>query len=452
MHSYRRDLQLLRDRRFALLFAARTVSVLGAAFAPVALAFGVLGLEDATAATLSVVLAAQAIPEIVFMLVGGVLADRFPRYRVMVAGEVLSTLAYGLLAAMLISGTAPVPALAAGAAVAGIGLAVFFPALIGIVPEVVADERLQAANGLLRVGTNIARIAGYALAGATVVLVGGGVALAVSAGLFAVSALLIAALRLPAVAARAAGPGRTAIADLRDGWREFVARQWLWVIVLQFAFIVAALQAAHGVLGPLVAKQELGGAGAWSAVLAGEAVGMLLGVAIAIRIRPTRPMLVCVLMTLPTAAPYLLLGVSAPLWMVVCGAAVMGICFDIFGVLWETTLQREIPPAVLSRVSSYDALGSFMFGPIGLLLAGPAALAFGARPSLIVCGGVIVVATLATLCSPSVRGMRVPAAEPAAHGLAVPTVANAVATPALAADGPAAAPDVARQPTGVVPS
>lgn len=413
VHSYRRDLELLRDRRFALLFTARTVSVLGSAFAPVALAFGVLELAGANATTLSVVLVAQAVPQIVFMLAGGVLADRFPRYRVMIAGEVLCAAAYTVLAAMLVTGWAPLPGLVVAAALSGIGVALFFPALVGIVPEVVAAERLQSANGLLRLGTNSARIAGYALAGGTVVLVGAGPALAVSAAMFAGSALLIAALRLPPRVRSATGPATTPLTDLRDGWREFVSRQWLWVIVLQFAFLVMALQAAHGVLGPVVAKEDLGGAAAWSAVLAGEAVGMLVGVLIAIRIRPRRPMLVAVALTLPTALPYLLLGVYAPLWTVVLGAVVMGICFDIFGVLWETSLQREVPPDVLSRVSSYDALGSLMFGPIGLLVAGPAAAVFGARPALIACAGLIVLATLAALCSPGVRNMRLTDPGPA---------------------------------------
>jgi MFS family permease len=174
VHDYRRDLQLLRTRRFALLFAARTVSVLGSAFAPVALAFGVLALPGATATTLSIVLASETIPTIVFMLAGGVLADRFPRNRVMMAGETLSMLANLALGAMLLTGWAPIPALAGAGALAGTAVALLWPALTGIVPEVVPAHQLQAANSLLQLGTNGARIAGYALGGTTVVLVGDG--------------------------------------------------------------------------------------------------------------------------------------------------------------------------------------------------------------------------------------------------------------------------------------
>jgi MFS family permease len=301
-----------------------------------------------------------------------------------------------------------------------------WPALTGIVPEVVSADRLQTANGLLQLGTNAARIGGYALGGTAVVLVGGGWALVVSAGLFATAAVLVAALRLaPGPRTARVGSG-TAFADLREGWREFVSRQWLWVIVLQFSFIVAALQASHGVLGPVVAKNELGGAAAWSAVLVGEAVGTIVGVIVAIRVRPRRPMFFATLVMLPSVAPFALLGASAPLWMVVLGGVVMGICFDLFLVIWQTTLQREIPPHSLSRVSAYDALGSFMFGPIGLLLAGPAVVAFGAKPSLLVCAAVMVVATLAALLSPDVRRMRAPATPPPhpLHDHGVPEVVS----------------------------
>ncbi|WP_182897837.1 MFS transporter [Microbispora sp. H10830] len=412
MPGLRRDLGLLRDRRFALLLAARTISVLGTAFAPVALAFGVLGLPGATATTLSAVLTAEALPMVLFMLVGGVIADRLPRHRVMMAGESLNAAAYFCLAAMMLTGWTPLPALVTASAVSGVAAAVLFPALTGIIPDVVPADRLQTANALLGLGQNISRVAGLVLSGAAVVLLGGGWALTASGAMFAVAAVLIALLRLTP-AERAAGGGHSVLAELRDGWREFVSRQWLWVVVAQFSVLVMALQAAHGVLGPLVAKQSLGGAPAWSAVLAGEAVGMIVGVVVTLRLRPRRPILVATLLTLPTAAPYVLLGLSAPLWTVVGGAFVMGVCFDIFGVLWQTTMQREIPAESLSRVSSYDALGSLMFGPLGLLLAGPVAIAVGPRPALVVCGAIIILVTLAALLAPGVRRLRVVEEEPA---------------------------------------
>ncbi|MFG1707504.1 MFS transporter [Nonomuraea sp. M3C6] len=407
MDSYVRDLGLLRDRRFTLLLTARTISVLGSAFAPVALAFGILNLPGATASTLSVVLTAESLPMIVFMLVGGVIADRLPRQRVMMAGEFLMAAGFFALAAMLLTGWTPLPALSAAAALSGVATAITFPALTGIIPEVVPLDRLQTGNALLGLGANASRVAGAVLGGGTVVLFGGGWALVVSGALFAVAGVLIAMLRVqPGERPRA--ERHSVLADLRDGWREFASRQWIWVVVAQFSLMVMAIQAGHGVLGPLLAKETLGGPAAWSAFLAGEAVGTIAGVLLSIRLRPRRPILVAVLLCLPTALPYVLLGLDAPLWGIVAGAFVLGVCFDVFGVLWQTTMQREIPADSLSRVSSYDMLGSLMFGPIGLLLAGPAASLFGTEQALLGCAAIVVLSTLAALLSPGVRNLRAP--------------------------------------------
>ncbi|TMR16307.1 MFS transporter, partial [Nonomuraea zeae] len=263
-------------------------------------------------------------------------------------------------------------------------------------------------------------------------------ALGVSGAMFALAGVLIAMLRLdrapardtlpapagnaiPASAGDAAAPDaadavargkrHSVVGDLREGWREFSSRQWIWVVVLQFSLMVMAIQAGHGVLGPLLAKETLGGPAAWSAFLAGEAVGTIAGVLVSMRVRPKRPILVAVLLCLPTALPYLLLGLDSPLWAIVAGAFVLGVCFDVFGVLWQTTMQREVPAESLSRVSSYDILGSLMFGPIGLMFAGPAAYLFGTEEALLGCAVIIVLSTLAALLSPGVRNLRAPEAR-----------------------------------------
>ncbi|NUW43238.1 MFS transporter [Nonomuraea rhodomycinica] len=410
MRGHFQDLGLLRDRRFTLLLAARTISVLGSAFAPVALAFGVLDLPGADATTLSVVLTAESLPMVLFMLVGGVIADRFPRHLVMTAGEAANALAFFALGAMMLTGWTPLPALAAAAALSGVSMAVLFPALTGIIPEVVPADRLQTGNALLGLGANVSRVAGAVFGGGTVVLFGGGWALAVSGLMFAVAGGLIAALRL-APSERPAGPRHSVLADLRDGWREFSSRQWIWVVVAQFSVLVMALQAGHGVLGPLLAKESLGGPLVWSAFLTGEAVGTIAGVLVSLRLRPSRPILVGTLLCLPTAAPYLLLGLGAPVWAIVAASFALGVCFDVFGVLWQTTMQREVPAEALSRVSSYDALGSLMFGPLGLMLAGPVAALVGTREALLGCAALVVLSTLAALLSPGVRNLRAPAQD-----------------------------------------
>ncbi len=406
----RDDLRLLTDRRFALLFSARTVSILGTAISPVALAFAVLDLPGASATTLSLVLAAQSVPEVLFLLLGGVVADRFPRYRVMVGAELAAGVSFAVLAALFLLDAAHVPVVMALAAVNGVATAMFFPALTGIVPQVVPQERLQGANGLLRLSMNGSRILGLAVAGALVAVFGTAWALAIDAMSFLISAALLAGVRVPNTRV---DMGTSLLGDLRHGWHEFSSRQWLWVIVIQFSILNAAMTAALGVLGPVIAKRDLGGAPAWSAILAAEAIGMVAGVLLAIRIRPSRPMLVATLVMFGTAPPVMLLSLGAPVLIVAASALVAGACIDIFTVLWETALQQHIPPDALSRVGSYDAIGSFMMMPVGLLAAGPAAGLIGVEAALWGCAALIVVPTGLALLSPQLRQLRSGAPAPA---------------------------------------
>lgn len=310
---------------------------------------------------------------------------------------------------MLLTGWTPVGGLVVLAVLAGLGSALFFPAMIGVIPEVAPPDQIQAANGLLRLGTNGARILGLAVAGAMVALVGAGWAMALDALGFLLSALLLSRLRLPRTGTIEKSH---MLSDLKEGWHEFTSRQWLWVVVAQFSILVGGLAAFDGVLGPVVAKQDLGGAPGWSTVLAGEAIGMLAGVVVAIRIRPARPILLGVVLTFPLALAPLLLGLHAPLAVVTAGAFLGGVAIDIFGVLWDTAMQRSVPPTALSRVSSYDALGSMLLGPIGVILAGPLATWLGPRRALLVCAAATVIPTALALLSPGVRTMRMPALEP----------------------------------------
>lgn len=393
---------LWRERPFVLLASARTVSVLGNGFARVALAFAVLALPGAGPGRLSLVLACQALPQLALVLVGGVIADRMSRARLMALADLLGAGAYTGLAVMVLSGHAPLPLMCLLAAVAGTATALFGPAMDGMVPLVVPANRIQRANGLLRVSTNSASLLGLALSGVTVALLGAGWALAVNAASFVVSAALTA--RLP-VAARP--PKKSSgWADLREGWREFASRQWLWVVVAQWSVVVAALNANVGVLGPLTADRFLGGARAWSLIVGAQALGTIAGAGLASRVRVRRPILVAVLATFPTAAPIALLAVRAPVWLIATAMFTAGVSSDVFGVLWSTTVHREIPEESLSRVSSYDWFGSLTFAPLGLLIAGPLASTVGLGRTLAGCAGLVVVATGAALLAPGVRNLR----------------------------------------------
>ncbi|MFF0188568.1 MFS transporter [Streptomyces sp. NPDC005244] len=413
---------LWRDQRFVLLATARVVSVLGNGFARVALAFAVLALPGASAGRLSLVLACQAVPQLAFVLVGGVIADRMSRSRLMVLADVLGAGAYAGLAAMVLTGHAPLAAMCLLAVAAGTASALFGPAMDGMVPLVVPRDRLQRANGLLRMATNSSLLLGLALSGVTVALVGPGWALALNSTSFVVSALLTSRLRVTA-----RPPRRTSgWADLREGRREFTSRQWLWAVVAQYAVVVAALNANVGVLGPLTAEEHFGGARAWSVIVAAQAVGTVAGAGLAARVRVRRPLLVAVLCTFPAALPIGLLSVAAPVWLIAGAMFGAGVASDVFGVLWATTIQREIPERVLSRVSSYDWFGSLALAPLGLLVAGPVAAAVGTDRALAGCAALSVLATAAALLSPQVRTLRAtvdeaPAPLPAPRAVACET-------------------------------
>ncbi|WP_395369264.1 MFS transporter [Streptomyces tubercidicus] len=395
---------LWRDRRFVLLASARTISVLGNGFARVALSFAVLALPGAGPGQLSLVLACQAVPQLLFVLAGGVIADRMSRSRLMIVTDLVGAAAYAALAAMVLTGHAPLLALCALAALAGTATALFSPAMDGVIPLLVPAARLQQANGLLRVGMNSSMLLGLALSGVAVAVVGAGWALALNAASFVVSALLIRGLRLPP----RVRTGSSGWADLRDGWREFAGRQWLWVVVAQYSVVVAALNANAGVLGPMMAEDALGGARSWSLIVAAQALGTLAGAGLAARIRVRRPVLTAVLATFPLALPIALLAIQAPVPWIALAMFGSGIAFDIFGVLWTTTIQREVPEAALSRVSSYDWFGSLAFAPLGLLIAGPVAARIGVGPALTGCAALIVLASAAALLSPQVRRVRTP--------------------------------------------
>ncbi len=374
--------------------------MLGNAFGPIALAFGVLALPGTTPATLGIVLAAQGVPQLALLLLGGVIGDRFPRYRVLVVAELVSCLAYAALAAMLLSGWAPLPVLCAAAFVAGAASALLLPSLTGTVKELVPADDLQRANGQLRLGTNSARVSGLLAAGATVAWLGPGVALAVDAATYLVAAGLLSLLRLPGSVRTERG---NLVGDLQVGWHEVSTRRWLLATVAAAGIINAASAAGLGVLGPVFARDRLGGAFAWSMVLGGYAVGMLAGVVVAIRFKPRRPLQAALLFLPALALPLIALGTSAPLPLVVLSAFCAGVATDIFGVLWDTLMQTEVPAEALSRVSSYEYLIALSLKPAGAVFAGYVAAGLGPAAGLLLFGGLILFATAGALVAPAVR-------------------------------------------------
>ena len=381
----------LREREFRLLFLGRTISVAGTALAPIALAFAVLELTDSLTA-LGLVLAARTVPQLVFLLLGGVWADRLPRHKVMVGSNLTSGAAQAVVALLLLTGTAELWQLVALQLVAGASSAFFFPASSGIVPQTVPRQLLQPANALLRLSLNSTQIAGAAAGGILVATVGSGWALAFDALTYLAAAAVLGLMRIPPTARVHA---TNVLADLREGWQEFSSRTWLWAIVIGFGFLNATHQGSSNVLGPAIARDELGGAAAWGLILAGQAAGLVLGGLVLLRFRPRRPLLTgCAAVALMVPG-LLLLALHAPVPVIVAAYVLAGVGIELFGVLWDLSLQEHVPQEKLSRVYSYDALGSFVLIPIGLAAAGPIAAAVGREATLVGAAAIVLLVTLA---------------------------------------------------------
>ena len=398
------SLGVLREREFRLLFTGQLISLLGDSFSTVALAFAVLDLTHSrTSGTtaLGIVLAARTIPLVGFLLAGGVIADRLSRRKVMLAADVVRMGTYGATAALVLAHTATVGELAGLQAVSGAATAFFNPASTGLTPIVVSAEGLQDANALRGISMSSTGLVGLVAGGAVVSLVGPGWALAVDAASFGASVVFLALLRLPV---HLPLPPQSFLADLREGWREFVSRTWVWTIVLA-ASASNALNSIFAVLLAVIAKRDLGGAGAYTEILAGLAVGAVLGGALTLRVRPRRPLLLGTSLLACISLPVALLALRAPVAVIAAGAVLSGCTNMLFNALWETSLQRHVPGAALSRVSAYDWFGSLAFQPLGLLLAGPIAGALGENATLwVVAGGSLAVVLLGLVPS-SVRNL-----------------------------------------------
>lgn len=400
----------LNERSFRLLWLARTASAVGDRMVPVALAFAVLGIEG-SGSDLGLVLAVGLVPNVVLVLVGGVAGDRWPRGRVMLSSDVVRFVSQGTIAVLLLSGHAQLWHLIVSSAVWGTAAAFFTPASTALVPETVSPGQLQQANALLAFTRGIVGLGAPTLAGILIATVGTGVVFAVDSVSFLVSALFLLQLPLPKLPSH--HEQMTFLRALADGWQELRSRTWLWASIIAFAAVNIGL-AFFFVLGPLVVFKELGGARDWGVIMSGSAAGALVGGAVALRWKPSRPLVVVFGITLLSALQLLLLVPPAPVLAMAGAAMVAMFGVTVAMVVWETTLQQHIPSRALARVSAYDWLGSLVVMPIGFALAGPVAAVAGLDATLIGAAVFMFVGGLGALAVPSVRAVRRRDLEPAA--------------------------------------
>jgi MFS family permease len=401
-----RRLPVLRIRDFRLLLADRVLAPGSYAFSMVGVSFAVLDQTNGSTAKLSYVLAAQIAPSLIFVLVGGVVADRIAPQKVIIAANVMMAAGEGTFGLLVLTGHPPLWQMIALECLTGTGMALFYPASQALLPRLVPAELLQEASAMSRLAMNGAQMGGAVLAGFCIAAIGRdgpGWALAIcGAGLLGTVPLMLA-LR---VTAHARTQQAGMLRELREGWSEFRSHTWLWVIVAQFSVVLMAWFGSFSVLGPAVARLHLGGPAAWGTITGAESLGLIAGGLISLRFSPRRPMLFVVLNGLSIAVSPLALALLWPLPFICLASFGLGIALEIMMVQWTVALARNIPPDKLARVSSYDALGSVMAMPVGALLAGPIAAWAGVSATQLGAAGLIVFVSLLALIPRDIRTLR----------------------------------------------
>ena len=411
--NIQQGLYLLRKPNIRKLFIAYLISYTGTAMAPIAMAFGVLELTGSTKES-GMVIAAPTLASIVVLLFGGVLADRTSRQRIMASAEFLAMLSQLGIALLFLTGLAMAPALVVLGLISGIAIALNIPAATGLVTQLAQKDELQALNALLGIARDGAVTGGAALGGLVVAMFGAGIALMLDALSFGVSALLVISLK---PSRQTAPEAASFVHDLKLGWKEFTSHTWLWVIVLQFAFVVAAFESVIGLLGPAVARNQMGGAASWGIIAAGLGAGTLVGGLLAMKVSVRYPMRFATYCVFVLAGIPLTLAVPLSVTTVAFTAFIAGISTQIFAVIWYTTLQTKVPAHMLSRVSAYDHLGSIALAPPGIVAAGFLFEEIGAQATLNLAALAIILPTLLVLCVRDVRMMTIDeVSERGSHG------------------------------------
>ncbi|MFC7327878.1 MFS transporter [Marinactinospora rubrisoli] len=390
----------LRHAAFRALLGGRTLMYFGNGLATAALGFAVL---DVTGSVihLGLVLATRSLANVSLLLLGGVLADRLPRPLLLLGACAVAAASQGGIAAAVLLDAASLPLLMALSLVNGAAAAANIPAALALTPQTVPADLLRPANALARMGLQLGRVAGMSLGGLLVGLVGPGWAIVVDAVAFAAAGGCFALVRLPRAPAPAATAGNV-LRELREGWTEFVSRPWVWIVVTQFMVLNAMVNGGTRILGPAIADETFGRT-LWGLVLAAETLGALVGGVLAARWQPRRALCFGVALSGAFALPLTMMAVAPNAALLFVAMFLTGVAVEQFGIAWELSVQRHVPPEKLARVYSYDALGSFMALPVGEACIGPLAALVGTEATLLGAAALVLLATAAALGSRSVR-------------------------------------------------
>jgi len=395
--------EVLGHRYVKRLFLARFISNYGNGMGPIALAFGILGLPNGSANLLGLVLGTTTVLFLIMAPYGGVIADKYGRARMVGLTDMVGGLILFVQVAYFATGNVPIVVLLIVNGCFGILWGIFWPAFSGVMPAVLPEAGLQKGNALNALVTNSGMILGAASAGFLIDAFGPALTLGIDAASFFISGFLIFTFRH--LTPRAEHNENSMFDDLRHGWKVFISFKWIVIIVAVFSFIVMCWAAAENVLGPAIALEHFDGAKSWSFVITAESVGLIVGSLIAIKVKPKYPMRFLMLSSFTITFYIASLAKPQSLVVIMVGAFLFGITLDLWGTLWSTALQRKVPRDSLSRVSSFDAMGSLMFRPIGLAIAAPLSTLLGIENFIYILAIITVFAIVLPLFNSEVRNM-----------------------------------------------
>lgn len=394
--------ELRSHKGFSMLASSRFISNVGNGMSPIALAYGVLSIDGADGSDLSLVMAARFFPLVTFMLFGGVFADRFQRNRIVGGSDVIGSVIVGVSAISFLGGFPHVWILVFMGALFGILNALWWPAMSGVLPEILPKENLQEGNAVVGLMNNIGYVVGTLLGGVLVAGFNAGWAMLIDAVSFFIAGLLVWNLDLEGKS-RIESPG--ILHDLKVGWREFISRSWVVTMVFTFAVINMSFESMLQVLGPLNFNDPDTGPRYWSLNLAGMTVGMMLGGFIVLKMKFKHPLFISMVLIAISVIWDFALALQMPLVVCILAAVFSGLTIEFFMVTWATSMQNHIPEESYSRVTAYDALGSYGIAPIGIVIAGPLASHFGVNTMLIATGTLTSISACASLTVKSVRNL-----------------------------------------------
>ena len=384
-------------------FIARFITNYGNGMSPIALAFGILALPNGSANILGLVLGITTAMFIIMAPFGGVIADKYGRARMVGVTDMAAGAILFVQVAYFATGHVPIAVLLIVNGCYGLLWGIFWPAFTGVMPAIVPKEGLQKANAINSLMANGGLILGAASAGFLIDTYGAAITLGIDAATFLISGTMVFTLRhlTPIIK----DSKNSMIDDLVHGWKVFTSFRWIVIIVMSFSFILMCWAAAENVLGPLVALEHFNGAKSWSFVITAESAGLIVGALIAIKLKFKYPIRFLQISSFTVTFYILSLGKPQSLLVIAFCAFLFGITLDLWSTLWYTALHRKVPQEALSRVSSFDALGSVMFKPIGLAIAAPLSTLMGMQNLIFLLAGITVLAIVLPLFSKEVWNM-----------------------------------------------